>query len=253
MSAFSTARLRWSGTHLLISLLMAALVAALVFRIWFPSPFRELSGGFKLFLIIVAVDVVLGPCATLVVANDKKPRRELRTDVALIGLIQLLALGYGLWTLSQARPVYMAFEIDRFRVVHAVDVDPGLLAQAPEQWRDLPLGRPQLVAVRPFRSDQERSDAMFAELGGATLGARPDFWMPYPDAVAAVKAEAKPLSELLQRKPDARAAAEAMAQQLGRPVDGLLYLPVAGRNLFWTALIDPASGLPLEYLPVDPY
>jgi hypothetical protein len=61
------------------------------------------------------------------------------------------------------------------------------------------------------------------------------------------------LTELLQRRPEARAAAEAMARTLGRPVDGLLYLPVAGRNLFWTALIDPTSGMPAEYLPVDPY
>lgn len=246
-------RIQWAGVHLAISLLIAALVAALVFLVWFPHPFRELAGGVKLFLIIVTVDVILGPAATLIVANPRKSLRELRLDVLLISLLQVAALAYGLWTMVQARPVYMAFEVDRLRIVHAVDVDPTLLAQAPEQWRQLPMGRPQLVAVRPFRSDQERSDAMFAELGGATLGARPDFWMPFADAVAAVKAEAKPLPELLQRKPDARPAAEAMAQQLGRPVDGLLYLPVAGRNLFWTALIDPATGMPLEYLPVDPY
>jgi len=229
------------------------LVAALVFIVWFPHPFRELAGGVKLFLIIVAVDVILGPAATLIVANPKKTLKELRLDVTFISLLQIAALAYGLWTMVQARPVYMAFEVSRFRVIHAVDVDPQMLAQAPEQWRQLPMGRPQLVAVRPFRSAQEQSDAMFAELGGLTLGARPDFWMPYADAVAAVKAEARPLSELLQRKPDARPAAEAMAQKLGRPLDGLLYLPVAGRNLFWTALIDPASGMPLEYLPVDPY
>ncbi len=246
-------RIQWAGAHLVASLIIAALVAALVFLVWFPHPFRELAGGVKLFLIIVMVDVILGPAGTLIVANPRKSLRELRLDVALISLLQLAALGYGLWTMVQARPVYMAFEVDRFRVIHAVDIDPGLLAQAPEEWRNLPLGRPQLVAVRPFRSPQEQSDAMFAELGGLTLGARPDFWMPYADAVAAVKAEAKPLSELLQSKPDARPAAEAMAQKLGRPVDGLLYLPVAGRNLFWTALIDPATGMPLEYLPVDPY
>lgn len=246
-------RCRWAGTHLFISLLIAALTAALVFLVWFPHPFRELAGGVKLFLIIATVDVILGPAATLIVANPKKSLKELRLDVAFISLLQIAALGYGLWTMVQARPVYMAFEVSRFRVIHAVDVDPQLLAQAPEQWRHLPMGRPQLVAVRPFRSAQEQSDAVFAELGGLTLGARPDFWMPYADAVAAVKAEAKPLSELLQRKPEARAAAEAMAQKLDRPVDGLLYLPVAGRSLFWTALIDPSSGMPLDYLPVDPY
>jgi len=246
-------RFRWAGAHFVASLLIAVFTAALVFLVWFPHPFRELAGGVKLFLIVVTVDVVLGPAATMIVANPKKSLKELRLDVAIISLLQIAALAYGLWTMVQARPVYMAFEVSRFRVIHAVDVDPQLLAQAPEQWRHLPIGRPQLVAVRPFRSAQEQSDAMFAELGGLTLGARPDFWMPYADAVAAVKAEARPLSELLQRKPEARAAAEAMAQQLGRPVDGLLYLPVAGRNLFWTALIDPASGMPLDYLPVDPY
>jgi hypothetical protein len=246
-------RLTWAGVHLAFSLVLATLVAALVFLIWFPHPYRELAGGVKLFLIIVTVDVVLGPAATLVVANPRKSLKELRLDVAFIGLLQVAALGYGLWTLVQARPVYMAFEVSRFRVIHAVDVDPQALARAPAQWQTLPLGRPQLVAVRPFRSAQEQSDAMFAELGGLTLGARPDFWMPYADAVEAVKAEAKPLGELLQRKPEARGAAEAMAKRLGRPVEGLRYLPVAGRQLFWTALIDPATGMPLDYLPVDPY
>ncbi len=249
----SNRRYLWAATHLGVSLVLAAATAALVFLVWFPHPFRELAGGVKLFLLIVAVDVILGPAATLIVANPKKSLKELRLDVAFISLLQIAALGYGLWTMVQARPVYMAFEVSRFRVIHAVDVNPQMLAQAPEEWRQLPMGRPRLVAVRPFRSDQEQTDAMFAELGGLTLGARPDFWMPYADAVAAVKAEAKPLAELLQRKPEARAAAEAMAKALGRPVEGLLYLPVAGRNLFWTALIDPASGMPVEYLPVDPY
>lgn len=253
MSSSKAFRLRWSGTHLLISLMMATLVAALVFLVWFPSPFREISGGLKLFFIIVAVDVVMGPAATLIVANPRKSLRELRLDVALIGVLQVAALAYGLWTMVQARPVYMAFEIDRFRVVHAVDVDPAMLAQAPEGFRTLPLGRPQLVAVRPFRSAQEQADATFAALSGVNLGARPDFWIPYGDAVSAVKLEARPLAELLQRKPEVRAATEKLVQKLGRPLEGLRYLPVAGRNLFWTVLIDPDTGMPLEYLPVDPY
>ena len=41
-----------------VSLALALLTAALVFLVWFPHPFRELAGGVKLFLIIVAVDVI---------------------------------------------------------------------------------------------------------------------------------------------------------------------------------------------------
>lgn len=56
-------------------------------------------------------------------------------DIALIALLQTGTLEYGLWTVAQARPVYMAFEIDRFRFVHAVDVDLFLLARARSEYR----------------------------------------------------------------------------------------------------------------------
>ena len=41
--------------------------------------------------------------------------------IAVVALIQLVALGYGLWTVFIARPVHLVFEIDRFRVVHAIE------------------------------------------------------------------------------------------------------------------------------------
>ena len=55
--------------HFLGSLLVAALAAALVLRVWFPHPYDLLSGGRSLFLILVGVDVVCGPLLTLVLFN----------------------------------------------------------------------------------------------------------------------------------------------------------------------------------------
>jgi len=62
------------------------------------------------------VDVILGPLITLTVFNRSKPRSELVRDLTVVGLIQLAALGYGLWTVFVARPVHLVFEYDRFRV-----------------------------------------------------------------------------------------------------------------------------------------
>ena len=124
-------RFQAAGIHLCISLVIAALAATLVFALWYPYPYRDLSGGRELFTMLVSIDVILGPLLTLAVFNLKKPRAELVRDLAIIGLVQLLALGYGLWTVYQARPVHMVFEMDRFRVTHAADIDPELLAKAP--------------------------------------------------------------------------------------------------------------------------
>ena len=85
-----------SVKHLLFSVLVAAMVAALVFGIWYPTPYGELAGGQGLFRLIVVVDVICGPLLTLVIYNPKKPRVELFRDIGLVVLIQLGALGYGL-------------------------------------------------------------------------------------------------------------------------------------------------------------
>jgi hypothetical protein len=110
-----------AGIHLLCSLLIAALAGGLVFGLWYPFPYRELSGGRELFLLIIAVDVVCGPLLTLVLFNPTKPRGELWRDLGLVALIQLGALGYGLWTVWQARPLFLVQEVDRFKVVAAPD------------------------------------------------------------------------------------------------------------------------------------
>ena len=75
-------RLKAAGIHLGLSLVVALLAAGLVFGLWYPMPFREISGGRELFLLIVAVDVVIGPVITLAVFDRRKRWRELRRDLA---------------------------------------------------------------------------------------------------------------------------------------------------------------------------
>ena len=89
-------RSRAAGWHLLISAAVAALAAALVFGLWYPGAYRHLSGGRGLFILVVTVDVILGPLLTFAVFNLKKGWPHLRRDLAIIGVIQLAGLAYGL-------------------------------------------------------------------------------------------------------------------------------------------------------------
>ena len=86
-------RLKASGIHLGISLTVALLAALLVFGLWYPYPYREMSGGRELFLIVVAVDVILGPLITLAVFNRAKPSRELKRDLVMVALMVWTKLG----------------------------------------------------------------------------------------------------------------------------------------------------------------
>jgi hypothetical protein len=251
--SFWADRLRASTLHLGLSLCVAASAAFLVFGIWYPYPYREISGGRELFMLVVAVDVILGPLITLAVFNRTKSWTELRRDLALVGMLQMAALGYGLWTVAVARPVHMVFEIDRFRVVHAIDVDPALLSQAPMDVIPLPWTGPSLLGLRAFKDAKEGMDATMAALQGVQLAFRPDLWQTYEKSTKDVLKEAKPLATLITRFPAQGNAILGVAQDAGRKAEDLVYLPMIGRKSFWTVFLDPTTAQIVAFMPLDSF
>ena len=249
-------RLLAAGTHFGICVAIATLAAALVFLVWYPYPYREISGGRELFMIIVAVDVVMGPLLTLAVFNVKKGSKLLRLDLTVISLFQLAALAYGLWTVMVVRPVHMVFEIDRFRAVHAIEVPREELSQASPGLATLPLTGPTLLSVRDFKDAKERSDMTLEALGGLPLGARPGFWRPYDQGKAQVLAHARPLDELKKRFPaqvgeiDAALKSATSAGDKARPIG---YIPMVGRKTFWTVLLDTNTAEVIAFVPIDSF
>ena len=253
MYSFWKDRFKVSGIHLGISLGVALLAAALVFGLWYPYPYREISGGRELFLLVITVDVILGPLITLAVFNRTKPWRELRRDLAVVVLIQVSALGYGLWTVCVARPVHLVFEYDRFRVVHAVDVPPELLAMAPRDMDALPLTGPTLLSLRPFRDANEQRDATLMALAGLPLSARPDLWQPYTVAKTAILQRAQPVSQLKARFASQAAAIDTVIASTRHQPESLAFLPMIGRKTFWTVFLDPVTAEVLAFMPLDSF
>ena len=246
-------RLGASGIHLGISLCVAVFAAALVFGLWYPYPYGEISGGRELFFLVVAVDVIMGPLITLAIFNRAKPRRELLIDFTVVGLLQLAALGYGLWTVFAARPVHLVFEYSRMTVVHAIDVDADLLAKAPTSLQKLPVTGPTVIALRPFKNPAEQFDATMAAFEGFPLAARSDLWQAYEPVRADVLKEAKPVAELRARFSNQAAQSDRAIAATGKPVTDLRYLPLLSRKTAWTVLLDTTTAEPLGYLPLDSF
>lgn len=246
-------RCKAAAVHAALSLAVAACAAALVFLVWYPFPYRDISGGRELFTLVVSVDVVLGPLLTFAVFNRAKPLRELKRDLAVIVLLQLSGLAYGLNTVFLARPVHLVWELDRMRVVHSVDVPLDLLPKAPSELQSLPLGGPTVIAIRPFVNAAEKADVTLAALGGVDLGSRPDLWQPYAEALPRIRDSAQPVEPLLARKPaDAETLRTALRDARVTEAD-VVWLPLVSRKAFWTVFLRRDTLMPVAYAPVDPY
>ena len=228
-----------AGIHLIFSLLVAALAGALVLGLWYPYPYREMSGGRELFFLIVGVDVVCGPLLTMVLFNPSKPRGELWRDLGLVALLQLVALGYGLATVSQARPLFLAHERDRFKVVMAADIDSNALAALPTSLKPRFASGPLTVALREPASSEERNRVMLESVqGGRDYAERPEFYLPYEGTNALKSLRlAKPLPSFLEKYPSQVDVASKLAGQKRANITDWVYLPVIARQ-DWVAVLD---------------
>ena len=225
--------------HLLFSLAIALMAATLVFGLWYPYQYRELSSGRELFLLVVAVDVMCGPLLTMVLFNPTKPRAELWRDLGLVALIQLGALGYGLHTVWQARPLFLVQEIDRFKVIVGPMLDSAAVAALPaalqpEWWK-----RPLTIAIRNPKDAEERNNVLFDSIqGGRDYAERPEFYLPYEGEAALESLKrAKPLTVFLQKQPNQQDAARQLALEKGVDLTEWFYLPVIARQ-DWVAVLN---------------
>lgn len=243
--------LPWAFRHLLLSLALAGLTALLVFGVWFPTPYREISGGLALFVLVLGVDVVCGPLLTLLLLHPAKSRTALAVDFALIACLQLGALAYGLHSLSQARPLAVVFEVDRFRVVALADILETDLATAPAWVRAWGFQPPQVLGTRTARSGVEKLGSVDASLQGVEPGQRPSWWQDYSQSVPAVLERSHPLAVLEQLNPGqihriqtaaAQAAREAQPGETSSP-NALRWLPLVSRQAMdWVVLVDPVTA-----------
>ena len=244
-------RARASGLHFLISAGIALLASLLVFLVWYPSPYAMFSGGLALFAMLVGIDLVLGPVLTALVANPAKPRAELRRDIALIVLVQLLAFGYGMYTIAIARPVHLVFEVDRLQVVTAADIETSQLGKALAEYRQLPWTGPTLLAARKPASQQEMLRGLDLGMQGLDIAMQPERWVSYPSYAETVFNKARPVKLLIEKFPEQAEPVRAAAARHGVAPENMRFLPMTSRHASGVALLALPDARIVGYLPVD--
>jgi hypothetical protein len=244
-------RLRAAGIHFLASVGVAAIAAVMVFRIWYPHPFSAVAGGLSLFMLLVSVDVILGPALTAVAASPAKPVAELRRDLAVIVVVQLAAFIYGVYTIAMARPVHLAFEVDRMHVVTAADIEPTTLRDALPEFRRLPWFGPTLVGAAKPTKPEDQTRAFDLGVAGIDLAMIPANWRDYASQSDEVWARARPAQALIEKYPQSADGLDEIASASGQPIAALRFLPLQSRQASWVTIVAAPGSRVVGHLPFD--
>ncbi|WP_420464694.1 TfpX/TfpZ family type IV pilin accessory protein [Panacagrimonas sp.] len=229
--------------HLGISALIAMLAMLVIFQVWYPAPLSDLQGVDRLVLIMIGVDVVIGPLITLIVYNPAK--KSLRFDLGVIAMLQTLALLYGLQAIYDGRPAYVVFSVDRFEVVPVQDVNQDSLGRTAAEFQPS-FWRPATVAARMPDDPEKRSDVLFSSIsGGADLAQLPEYYVALDAERAAMLARLRPMEELRKLNELDDAAWAALLASFGKQTPTELelgYLPVSGNVKDGAMILDAQTG-----------
>ena len=241
--------------HFAFSALIAILASFLVLFFWYPAPYDSLAGGWTLLSYLVLIDFVCGPFLTFILYDKKKSYQALVLDIGIVIFIQFSALGYGIYSLAQARPVFLAYEGVRYRLVSPSEIDMASLPLAHSDFQSLPISGPQLVGVRLSQAtDPDFPASVQLSLAGLHSAFRPQRWVPYSSQLDNVKYNLQPLGKLEIKYPDKKVIIEKSLKKYGVTSDQFGYLPLDTGNKNssdWVVLVDRKSGLPRDFLPID--
>jgi hypothetical protein len=244
---------RWKAAALQLPVSAAvALVAYLLLAVvWYPGELLDAAGGRRLLYLIVGLELAAGPLLWLVVHDTRK--KELKLDLAIVTLARVAVVGFAFFIAANARPIAIAFVVDRFAVVPSNAVAAADLAQAPSaELRERSWTGPRLVAAVPPSDPQERSEVLESAIAGLDVDRLPKYWRPYAERQAEAAGRALPLERLAARDARSRSIVDAFLASRDDDAD-LAYLPITARAGTWTAIVGKSTGTYVALLPIDPF
>jgi len=240
-------RYKASAIHFFLSACIGLALFGLLWFVWYPDPMLIAIGGHELFLLIVGIDVILGPLLTLVVFNTNK--RSLKCDLMVIALMQIGALIYGVSVILEARPAYVAANGDYFQVVQATEVTDANLEKAKTS---IPWFGPALVGTKAPVGRYDTDAVRDVEKIGGGRGHFPQLHIPYESMASEVIEKSKPISALIASKPDKAGEITAWLRKHNLDANTAKFLPIRIRASEFAVVIDAKTAAVAGIAPFKP-
>ncbi len=238
-------RLRALGLHLLASAAALTLILGTLYLGWYRWPGWYLTDVTQVVMVMVGVDVVVGPLLTFVIASASKPRRELVRDIAIIVAVQLIALIYGSGSLWNGRPLYYAYSETVLQLVQAYDID-GAQAQTGRQqnpdlaphWYSLPRW---IWAPLPKDAQARQEIVAAAIVGGDDVISMPRYFKTWNEGLAELRSQLKKVDEVAYFGSSDKKKLKERMRAAGYATDQANSMALTGRGHPLLAVFDPAS------------
>lgn len=242
-------KLKASGIHLSISAFIIGLFYIFVLTVWYPSPFFQVSGLLGIMLMLVAIDLVLGPLLTFIVFKPKK--KSLKFDLSVIVAIQLAALVYGAIAVYGGHPVYIAYTVDRFTLVSANEINPEDAKY--KEFKVSTFGKPIIVYAKSPEDREDRNKLLFESiLSGKDLEHHPEYYEPVSQFTEIILERGISPQKLLSFE-DSKIKLEKFLAKKETKAEDYAFLPLMGKEKVMLWALDRKDGKPVGVLDIDPW
>ncbi len=238
-------RLKAFSLHLLSSATVLTLILGSLYFGWYRWPGWHLTDVKTVVLVMVCVDVVLGPTLTLIIANQQKSRRELTRDIGIIVVVQLCALTYGSVSLWNGRPLYYAFSETVLQLVQSYDIDARDAETGRQQnpalaphWYSLPRW---IWAPLPQNAEESRKIVVSAVTGGDDVISMPKYFKPWEDGLSSLRNKLKKVDDVPYFAKSEKKKLKERMKAAGLPDDQVNTMPLTGRGHPLLAVFDPVT------------
>lgn len=242
-----TSRILFFYKHLFISLIISLVIIGLVFLIWYPYPLAKAVGVTHIFLMMLAIDVIVGPVLGFLVY--KQGKKTLKVDLAVIILIQLSALLYGVYTIQEGRPIWLVFNVDQFEVVRNNEIYNKNIKQAAARFQEVSLLGPQFAAIKLSENSEQKQKDMFDEvINGISLSQRPERYVEITQVKTKIQQRAQEI-KLLELYNDPQLVQKTLAKY----PQATAFVPLKANAVDMTVLINKEKGEVIKIVDLRPW
>lgn len=239
-------RLKFFLSHLTISFLIALLAVGVVFFVWYPAPLAKAVGVTHIFLMMLIIDVIVGPILGFLVY--KQGKKNLKFDLSVIILLQICAFGYGIYSIADGRPVWLVYSVDRIELIRNNDIQQQPHVKIKPQYQHPSWTSQQYVAVQLSKNHEQKQNDMFNAIFGLTLAQQPDRYVPYLQSKSDIQKNAQSL-EILKQFNDKKQLKAILAQY----PQANAFVPLKAGHVDMTVLLDKNTGEVIKIVDLRPW
>ncbi len=242
-------RIKAATIHLLLSAIIVGFAALLVFYSWYPNALASASQVYDIFYLMVLVDVCIGPLITLIIFNKEK--KELKRDLSVVGIAQVVALLFGLYAVFVARPVFIVFNASQFDVVYANQLpsEPIKNNNSLLYGKLLPINGPVVVSAQiPSDENLVKEIVYNAIVEGRGLELMPEYYTVYDSDITKdqIKRIIKSFDDIDQKNNTQRKEVDEIVSKWKSRDVNVGYVPLYANNNKLIAIIDKDNGTFLD-------